>query len=517
MNRLLSLLSTILLFSLSAVAVPQTLDEMLELLDEAVTVNEAYISQRFSRIDSLKQELHKDPSAIKLYATIGNDLKGVAVDSALCFYDLGIANAIMCNDNVTRQYLEIQRASTLPIMGITKESIELFDAIEKEDLYPQNRATFYENGNRLFFYISSTYPEKSLKMQYAMRGLQYTDSLLTILPKHSPEYKLYNAQANYIRGERAIAIALLDEIIDSIAVDNNLYARAASMRASCDENHNHDSFLYYLTLSAYSDVIAGTREGTSLQRLGVALYDQGDISRAYKYLLHSLDNAVKSGARIRATESSQAMPYIAQSFHQQDKRKMVWLWVLITLLSIALIGIVTFIIYLRQEKDKLEILRLRLTKANHAKETYMSQFLSLCSIYMERLEEFNKYVGRKITAGQIEDLHKQIKSGKIIQEQSDLFYTIFDNAFTHIYPTFVSDVNSLLQYDKKISLSDNQKLNTELRILAFLRLGINDSSQIARFLGLSLNTIYTYRNKMKNRAINRETFEEEVISIGRIR
>lgn len=490
---------------------------MLDLLDEAVDDNEIYITQRFNRIDSLKQQLKKSPSSIELYGIIGNDLKGIAIDSALCYFDLGIANAIMRNDKTTRQYLEIQQASTLPIMGITKESIELFDSISLQGVYPQNRMAFFECGNRLFFYISSIYSAKSQQLYYITRGVQCTDSLLTLLPQKSPLHKLYSAQINFIKGQRAITIALLDDIIETTPINDNLFARAASMRASCDESTDHDSFLYYLSLSAYSDIIGGTREATSLQRLGVALYNDGDVSRAYKYLLLSLDNAVKSGARIRATESSQAMPYIAQSFHQQDETKMMWLWILIALLTITLSGIVIFILYLRREKNKLEILRMRLTKANHAKETYMSQFLSLCSIYMERLEEFNKFVGRKITAGQIEDLYQQIKSKKILQEQSNLFYTTFDNAFSHIYPTFTTEVNNLLQDDKKIILPENQKLNTELRILAFLRLGINDSSQIARFLGLSLNTIYTYRNKMKNRAINRDTFEEDILSIGRIR
>jgi len=103
----------------------------------------------------------------------------------------------------------------------------------------------------------------------------------------------------------------------------------------------------------------------------------------------------------------------------------------------------------------------------------------------------------------------------MLNEQSQMFYKIFDNAFIHIYPTFVSEVNALLMPDKRFELPP-MRLNTELRILAFLRLGINDSEQIARFLGLSLNTIYTYRNKLKNRAFSRNDFEKRVMGIGAI-
>ena len=103
----------------------------------------------------------------------------------------------------------------------------------------------------------------------------------------------------------------------------------------------------------------------------------------------------------------------------------------------------------------------------------------------------------------------------MLAEQSQMFYKIFDNAFIHIYPSFVSEVNNLLMEDKRFDLPE-MKLNTELRILAFLRLGIDDSEQIARFLGLSLNTIYTYRNRLKGRAITRDTFDDDVMKIGAI-
>lgn len=53
------------------------------------------------------------------------------------------------------------------------------------------------------------------------------------------------------------------------------------------------------------------------------------------------------------------------------------------------------------------------------------------------------------------------------------------------------------------------------RILALIRLGIDDSSKIAEFLHFSVNTIYNYRAKIKNgSAVNRDEFENFVKSIG---
>lgn len=85
-----------------------------------------------------------------------------------------------------------------------------------------------------------------------------------------------------------------------------------------------------------------------------------------------------------------------------------------------------------------------------------------------------------------------------------------------IYPHFVENVNMLLEEDNRVVMSNPDQLTTELRVLAFARLGVADTATVARFLGLSLNTIYTYRNKMRSRARSRETFDEDVMKIGTI-
>lgn len=120
---------------------------------------------------------------------------------------------------------------------------------------------------------------------------------------------------------------------------------------------------------------------------------------------------------------------------------------------------------------------------------------------------------RKISAGKVDDLYQLTKSGKFIENQSKEFYEIFDNAFIHIYPGFVDGVNALLKPECRIELQPGELLNTDLRILAFMRLGISDTGRIAQILNYSVNTIYAYRNKLKNKAINRETFEADIQSI----
>ena len=132
---------------------------------------------------------------------------------------------------------------------------------------------------------------------------------------------------------------------------------------------------------------------------------------------------------------------------------------------------------------------------------------------MDKLNQFCKISARKIGAGQTDELYRMVKSGKFVEDQSNEFYQVFDSAFLHIYPDFVRKVNALLLPDSQIELKEGEKMNTDLRILAFMRLGIEESARIAQVLNYSLNTIYAYRNRLKARAINRDTFEAVVMKI----
>ena len=168
----------------------------------------------------------------------------------------------------------------------------------------------------------------------------------------------------------------------------------------------------------------------------------------------------------------------------------------------------------RREVKMLRITEERLSRANLAMETYISKFMNLSSDYIESLEDYNRVCRRKLTAGQTDDLLAYIKSDKVLDEARRKFYDVFDSALFNIFPDFTREVNELLQPDKQIVTPQPHMLTTELRIAALTRLGIDDAAVIARFLGISTNTIYTYRNKLRNRAIDRNTFEDNLHKIG---
>lgn len=159
---------------------------------------------------------------------------------------------------------------------------------------------------------------------------------------------------------------------------------------------------------------------------------------------------------------------------------------------------------------QLKNLNSELLKTNRTREEYVSLFIELCAAYIDKLNKYQDLVKRKVKAKQIDDLLKMSNNSKMTDSDARQFFVNFDTAFLTLYPNFVNEFNLLLREDESIIPGKGEIMNTELRIFALIRLGIKDSSRIATLLFYSPQTIYNYRTAVKNKAKNREEFEEQV-------
>jgi DNA-binding CsgD family transcriptional regulator len=156
-----------------------------------------------------------------------------------------------------------------------------------------------------------------------------------------------------------------------------------------------------------------------------------------------------------------------------------------------------------------------LGEANEVKEEYIGLFLAMCSNYIDKLKSYQRNIKRKLAAGKYNEILTEVSSTEYIDTELKSFYEMFDKAFLQLYPNFVEEFNELLKPDKRIILNKDERMNTELRIFALIRLGITESSRIAALLRYSANTIYNYRARVKNCALDsREEFEEKIKTIG---
>ena len=151
-----------------------------------------------------------------------------------------------------------------------------------------------------------------------------------------------------------------------------------------------------------------------------------------------------------------------------------------------------------------------LKNTNAKRELMANAFIMLCYQYIERLENQRKLVIRKIKTNQQKELLSILSSSKRSAEESQNFLSQFDKIFLSLYPSFVKELNTLLTPEAQIQLKEDNKLTPSLRVAALVRLGVTESPKIAGILSYSLQTIYNYRSTLKNSAIDKDHFEENL-------
>jgi hypothetical protein len=279
----------------------------------------------------------------------------------------------------------------------------------------------------------------------------------------------------------------------------------------------------YLIQAAIADIKSSTKEAVALRNLAEILYNEGDLTHSAQYIRHALEDAYFYHARHRQLEIGYILPIIEgerMNVIENQKDKISKFLLFISLLLVALI--VAFLIIwmqlkrLNQAKQIIQKSNDNLTEANKIKDEYIGYFFSLHSEFIEKLESFQKFVKRKVTARQFDDLHNLPKDLDAHMERKAL-YSRFDQIFLKLFPDFVKGFNRLLRPEEQIQLKKDELLTPELRIYALIRLGINDNEKIAQFLNYSVNTIYTYKTKIKNKTLySSEEFKKKIMDIKSI-
>lgn len=515
------LLLTFLLLPIiaSAVSISQKeVDNSLITLDKMIKHRNTYIAKREATIDSLRHRLHNATDvdqSLELTLEIGELFSSFNNDSSLIYFTQGYDRALQLGRNREALIFRAKRAANLPLSGFVHDGYAEFESINFASVPDDLMPFYYEAGRQLCSYISAFYKGNASGRYWQQREWDYLKQFLALNPTSDQLYTINLASDLIYSGKLSQAYGLLEDYIATIPENSNLYARACHLLSYiAGQRGDITEQLYYLAQSAIADLSAAVLEVTALQELGTMMHASGQINRAYNYLSTALLNSVECHASVRMLETSSALPIIQQSHNEQVNKWRSRIYLVIVLLCFTL-GLVVFaLIYLRHQIKRTAMLKDRLQSANQLKDIYISQFFQLSSIYVDKMNQLCKIVNRKISTGKIDELYKITKSNKFVEEQTQDFYDLFDHAFLNMYPGFIDRVNELL--NDKIVLKEGELLNNDLRILAFMRLGLDDTNQVAQILNYSVNTIYAYRNKLRNRAIDRDNFERDIMAIPSI-
>ena len=493
---------------------------VLDSLDTYLKHSGEYDAAARNRIFEQKKKLPSQPREHRAlrYLEIGDMYSHVDIDSALRYYDLGMHVARLNDDRDEYLTLRMAQLCILPYKGMLHQAIEGIESIDPASLSRPMRSKYYYSRHLVFQNAGAPgFPDSVVTANMRLADAAM-DSVMIYLDDNGRQaasafYPYWKAiKQNRPEPPVTEVIGALRSYADTMSLTNGMLPLTASLLADAYQNEgNTEEVTRYLALSSIADIVQGKNETTSLHRLGKLMSEQEDNDRAFRYLTASLTRSVNAGARIRALEAAETLPVVietAESRARNNRHFMIAL--VITLAIFAVTGTVVTLILIRSRRRRRK-LEMRLARANTSKDTYIARMLEICASNIDSIENFNRIAARKIKTSQVRDLLRIVENNDVVQKQLQDFYTVFDSSFLNLHPDFVTRVNELLQPDQRLTpLADGAPLTAELRMLALMMTGIADSSRLARFLGLSLNTVYTYRTRLKGRALDRENFEKKL-------
>lgn len=427
--------------------------------------------------------------------------------------------------------------------GLFGDALNEIESFNRADLDSTLLEYYYYVNCDLYQYMNEYSNETRYSQDYAELRELYTDSIAEVASDGSFNRVIYSSNALISARKTREAKKMLTNALSEYEPGSRQYSIIASILAYAykveGDTENHKK---YLVLSAISDIKGCTKENMSFRELSSELFKDGDIDRAKHYLQKSFDDANFYAARMRTAQSARMLTVIDAAYNRQQnsqQTRLKWLLILSSALSIALAIAFVFILKqirrirkanetihehneelsavsreLKAVNHKLEETNAALKSSDSIKEEYAGLFMVYSSLTIRNLENYQQTLSNLVVKGNTKDLLKKIKENSIVEKTLKDFYNKFDEAVLNIYPDFVEKVNLLMRPDEHIVPKPGSRLNTELRVLALIRIGVYDSERIAEFLRCSLTTVYTYRSKIRKRSLNPDAFEEQIRNIN---
>lgn len=545
-----------------AESVEKEIPQLLATLDSILVQTGELASQKELKIAQLKKKLSNAANFEEEFwinKMLYDESFVFNADSAMKYVDRNIQIATELKKKDWQDEWLINRSFMFAATGLLKEADEVLEKVDSTSLSDGLKLSYYYQRSYLYSHLGQYMgDQKQVNNKYYNEFENANKHMLALVRPKDPLYWWCVASCNELSPEDSLFSAL-----ENVVLSSHHNTRLDAMNAYGLSNMykrlgDKEKTMIYLIYSAMADLRVCNRDIASLQELSSLLYDAGDIDRAYAYMNYCLKAALLYPNRVRIINISTELDKIYANYQQRDIRwrnsLQNYLYVVTffsIILVLALIGLYRQTKKMRKSRTELdsvnhslnqhvvelsqmhkqlalanqelqnlnELLRSanqKLQESNDVKEEYIGYVFSICSNYISKLDEYRKNINRKLKTGQFEEARQLTDNSSLTQNELKDFYANFDAIFLRVYPDFVADLNSLLRPEEQILLKDASELNTEVRIYALVRLGINDSVKIADFLHCSPQTVYNHRLRMRNKAIiPKDKFAEAVRLLGR--
>lgn len=517
-------------------------NQLYKQLDAALAQRAHYIELKEKSLNDIKQGakyVTSNEDKLKLYEQLANDYKAYEYDSAMTYVNKGLLLAQKSNNILFNKRFRLSQTRLLITRGFYAEAKEILQKIAPQEDSHDYQFLYYYTLYELYNNWSTYCENNEFSKNYNQLKVNYLKKAIELSPKKDAFYyyllgELYY-YSNHPNNNRTIQY--YKKALSMEKANSRLHAMTAFALSEIYQKANNLELMeHYLLVAAISDVTSATKENVALQDIALFIYKHKtrSLNKAQEYINLSLEDAYAYNNRLRRIEISSKLQLITNAYTDDIKttNRLLNIALLVIILLLLGVGISSLFIrkknrLLKQKKDeitatsaKMEILNGQLhlindelKDTNQKRERLIKVYIDLCYKNIERNSKLRTLAVRKIKANQSKELLSLLSSSTNTEKENKEFLTEFDKAFLSLYPTFVTELNKQLTESAHIQLKENEEMPPILRVCALLRLGITESSKIAGILSYSPQTVYNYRSILKNNAIDKEHFEENVLKL----
>lgn len=516
-------------------------DSVLDVLDEEILHRQIYFQQKELRLHALKETLHASSSSAICFEQcrlLYEEYKCYQYDSAYV-YARHMLSLARTTENVSHLFLaHCSLAECYTAVGFFHEASQQIDSIRIDNLTVEEKVGYYS----LCFYLYQS-------MASFVKG---TDDLYTHYTQLCSEYhRLITQMSAQSKVDYLRALWLDTQRIDMLPLEEKITARKKllsdyelSLHEQAvqhfmigelfDKLGRREQAVEYMAMAAILDIRSCTTETSAARYLATYMHEDGDMKRAIRYIHLAQVDANFYNTRLRQVDNNAVLPMIEDSrYHWISSQRTLSIVaaVLIALLLLVVVWmahnlkkrnlklmearleIESKALLLRESNEALSQANSNLKEANDIKDQYIIQSLYGDSGFVNRVEEQCRWFERHLKAKQYAELTRFTASLQIKQERERMSMA-FDQAFLKLFPHFLEAYNELFEPEHRLHLDPGSPLPTEVRIFALMRLGIEETAVVGKYLNLSPNSIYVYKAKAKARSkVCKEEFDQRIKAI----
>ena len=517
-------------------------NQLYKQLDAALAQRAHYIELKEKSLNDIKQGakyVTSNEDKLKLYEQLANDYKAYEYDSAMTYVNKGLLLAQKSNNILFNKRFRLSQTRLLITRGFYAEAKEILQKIAPKEDSHNYQFLYYHTLYELYNNWSTYCENNEFSKNYNQLKVNYLKKAIELSPKKDAFYyyllgELYY-YSNHPNNNRTIQY--YKKALSMEKANSRLHAMTAFALSEIYQKANNLELMeHYLLVAAISDITSATKENVALQDIALFIYKHKtrSLNKAQEYINLSLEDAYAYNNRLRRIEISSKLQMITNAYTDDIRATNSMLYIALSVIFLLLLGVGLSSLFIRkknkllkQKKDeitatsaKMEVLNSQLhlindelKDTNQKRERLVKVYIDLCYKNIERNSKLRTLAVRKIKANQSKELLSLLSSSTNTEKENKEFLTEFDKAFLSLYPTFITELNKQLTESAHIQLKENGEMPPILRVCALLRLGITESSKIAGILSYSPQTIYNYRSLLKNNAIDKEHFEENVLRL----